>query len=216
MRNIVLALLLANLLVLAWQAWVVPQKSPRKIFGLPQDHLDLVYIPRPKSTKTEDDSILSATPRERCVRIGPFGQESDVLQVRNGLESQGVAVQQLSEQSDIWVGHWVLVKDLVTRENARKTLSDLIANGMQGAYIVAEGEPNISLGVFRKQASVDIVTGKAQALGFVVDTADRFLPGTNHYLEMQLTGTQSLQLGRILEGLGQILHSEPVVCPDPA
>lgn len=221
MRNIALVLLLSNLLLLAWQRWVVPPEQPRGRLELSQDYSDLVYMPRPGSTPAADDPILGTTPltpdsRVRCLRIGPFGRESDALRVRDGLEGGGVAVQQTSEQGDIWVGHWVTVKGLETRENARKALASLAANGMQDAYIVSEGAPTISLGVFRKRASVDIVAGKARALGFVVETTDRLRPGTNYWLDTQLTGTQALPLRLILQDMGQILRSETIACPEPA
>ncbi len=220
MRNIALVLLLSNLLLLAWQRWVVPPEPLHETMPLTQDYSDLVYMPRPGSTPAADDPILGATPltpdsRVRCLRIGPFGRESDALRVGDELERGGVAVQQFSEQGDIWVGHWVTVKDLGTPENTQKALARLAANGMQDAYVVSEGEPIISLGVFRKRASVNIVAGKARALGFVVDTTDRLRPGTNYWLDTQLTGTEALPLRRILQDMGQILRSETIDCPEP-
>ena len=220
MRNIALVLLLSNLLLLAWQRWVVPPEPLHETLALTQDYSDLVYMPRLGSIPA-DDPILGAIPLTpdsvvRCLRIGPFGRESDALRVGDELESRGVAVQQFSEQGDIWVGHWVTVKDLGTLDDTRKTLARLAANGMQDAYVVTDGEPIISLGVFRKRASVDIVAGKARALGFVVDTTDRLRPGTNYWLDTQLTGTEALPLRRILQDMGQILRSETIDCPEPA
>jgi len=220
MRNIALVLLLSNLLLLAWQRWVVPPEPLHETLALTQDYSDLVYMPRLGSIPA-DDPILGAIPLTpdsvvRCLRIGPFGRESDALRVGDELESRGVAVQQFSEQGDIWIGHWVTVKDLGTPDDTRKALARLAANGMQDAYVVTDGEPIISLGVFRKRASVDIVVGKARALGFVVDTTDRLRPGTNYWLDTQLTGTEALPLRRILQDMGQILRSETIDCLEPA
>ena len=58
MRNIALVLLLSNLLLLAWQRWVVPPEPLRETLGLTRDYSNLVYMPRPGSTPAEDDPIL--------------------------------------------------------------------------------------------------------------------------------------------------------------
>ena len=146
MRNVALALLLANLLMLAWQRWVVPPEPSPGTLALPQDYSELVYMPRPGTAVSGDDPILGATPLTpdstvRCLRIGPFGRESDAQRVSIGLENQGAEVSRSSEQGNIWVGHWVTVQNLDSREKAKQALATLAANSMLDDHLKVQG-PN--------------------------------------------------------------------------
>ena len=206
MRNLVLLLVLANLLVLAWQRWIVPPPAADPLQLQAQREAELVLI------KAEPPS--GATPSgagRACLRVGPFATDEQAAAAAAGLRSQGLSATARTEAGEVWVGHWVQVPDLASRAAAAEARDALVAAGVADAYVVrADGDYKISLGVFRERTRAERVARLARGAGFEVLTTDRTRAGEETWLWLEPGETPDL---RALAGPGdQILRSEPAPC----
>lgn len=231
MRNIALGLLLANLLLLAWKSWVVPPdvENPARMVSVDGPQLVLVNSagkagdpvavgPGPDpvaSSVAGPDTDSGAWPQ--CTRIGPFAEVDVADSVRTQLKSADFSVRRSSQVGEIWVGFWVQLVDLKTAENAAGTVDRLINAGLVDAYIF-QTEPtiNISLGVFRSRGGADRVAGMARDLGLKPETTDRYHPGVEHWLTVEIQQGQKFSLSDIKISANSILRTESLPCESEA
>jgi len=208
LKNVVLGLLLANILLLAWKSWVVPSEVADPAGMEPMGGQRLVLL---RDSPAETDPAL---PDEgSCTRMGPFADVEMADAVGGQLESDGLKVRRTSQAGQIWVGYWVQLVDLKTAENARQTKDRLSSAGLPDAYIF-QNEPtiNISLGVFRSRKGAERVAGLAQGLGLRPQMTDRYQPGVEHWLMVESRDGPGLSLRDIKLGSTQILRTEAVSC----
>lgn len=222
MRNIILSLVLANLLMIAWGQWIAPGAvaDPRSFGGRPAAALNpqlVLYGPAkaaPSARPAENQvSIEPVADVSQCERIGPFDSPEPASSIAQQLGQRGLIVDLFNETGDIWVGHWVQIEDLGTAPAARSAVDRLVKAGLNDAYIVrTEPTVDISLGVFRGLAGVDRVMRIAREAGMSPTRMDRFRTGTQHWVSVELRGDQSLELTDLELRGSQILRTETVPC----
>lgn len=222
MRNIILFLVLANVLLLAWERWVTPPDVawPERLASSGEPQLVLA---NPKKTPAVPGSAGNSAPEperspavtaaRRCVRIGPFAEAGTADSIAQQLDERGFNTSRTSEPGDVWVGHWVQLVDLENEQVARDTVNRLVDAGLLDTYIV-QTEPtyNISLGVFRGRKGADRVRDLARGLGFKPETTDRFRQGTQHWINVQLADGQAFDLADIKLDRRPIIRTEDVAC----
>ena len=149
-KNAVLALLLGNILVLAWQRWIVPDE--RSLAVGPGDGRELTLLAAVDPANTPPSG-------PGCTRIGPFADMDMADSVGAQLESDQFKVRRTSQAGKVWVGYWVQLPDLKTADNAARIVERLNEAGLRDAYIF-QTEPliNVSLGVFRSRKGAERVT----------------------------------------------------------
>lgn len=213
LKNVVLGLVLANILLFAWKSWVLPPDAADPAGIEPAGGQRLVLIsdepvvadPVPPSPVSPGDG--------RCTQIGPFADVEMAGSVARQLRTEDFEVRRTSKAGEIWVGYWVQLVDLKTAEKAGETVDRLIGGGLPDAYIF-QTEPtiNISLGVFRSRTGATRVARLAQELGFRPEMTDRFQPGVEHWLTVKSRPEAALSLSDIRLGSTQILRTETVDC----
>lgn len=225
MRNIILLLLLANVLLLAWKRWVVPPDAawPERLASSAQPQL---LLANPETGGAEPENIASsepaaepaqpppiALPEWRCARIGPFAEADTADSIAQQLSGRGFSASRTSQQGDIWVGHWVQLIDLGSEQAAREAVDRLVDAGLLDTYIV-QTEPtyDVSLGVFRGSKGADRVRDLALGLGLNPQTTDRFRQGTQHWIMVRFADGQALDLQDIQLERRQIIRTEDVSC----
>jgi hypothetical protein len=226
LRNIILGLVLANVLLIAWKRWVVPPDAawPENLGSGSDPQLVLANSgkssdesgktdPAPVATQPEQPAVQSFADRSRCARVGPFADDSTADLIAQQLGGRGFSVSRVSARGDIWVGHWVQLLDLKTEQNARQTVDRLVDAGLLDTYIV-QTEPtyNVSLGVFRGRKGADRVSNLARGLGLNPQTMDRFREGTQHWIKIRFRDDQTLNLQDLRLDTRQILRTEDVLC----
>jgi hypothetical protein len=213
LRNIVLALLLANILVFTWNRWVVPPDAeyPDRLGDVSEPQLVLL------SDGSSPEVVVASDPGsedgDRCRRIGPFADIGVADSVAQQLSRIDFKVRRTSKAGEVWVGYWVQLIDLKTLDKARQALNRLTKAGLVDAYIF-QTEPtiNVSLGLFRERRGADRVASLAQDLGLNPETTDRFQPGIEHWLTVELEAAQTLELSEIEFTTAQIMRTENVLC----
>lgn len=277
MRNLFLALLLANLAFAAWQAWVAPPAAGR-VSSSDEPAIRLVAEDdgRVSSAKTDTtpadirapdagaspaaagtpeaaeaaagetdtadsasgasaaaavDSLNSAgvgavpavasltvaaaasSGDRRCVSVGPFGELSDAAAASARLRTAGYEPSQRVGEGDIWVGYWVYLENIPTRDEANEALATLHDNGVAEAYLIP-GEQDgdiISLGVFSQITRAGRLRDEVRDLGFDPAVVDRTRSGTVYWIDVRLGAAQELDFDA-LQSPGRIMRLEQRAC----
>jgi hypothetical protein len=150
------------------------------------------------------------------MRLGPIveGVVADALRAR--LVADGFEALIAAEEGQVWVGHWVQIDGLATREEADRIVTRLTAGGLADAYVLQNQPPfTVSLGVYRDRAKAAAVAATATALGIPPQTTDRFRPGTQFWLSVVVPPGRTLPLEALGQEAGQILRAEAAPCATP-
>jgi len=220
-RNLIMALLLANFLLLAWGRWIVPPDAADATSFGETTEPQLVLIARPGRTDAASSPGVA-----RCFRLGPFSSADAAMAVDTRLSARGLLVNRSSELGKIWVGHWVQILDLPSEEIARQVVKKLVSGGIGDAYIFSrEPTVDISLGVFRGRQGTDDVIRVAHKFGYSPVSTDRFRDGIEHWVEIELSTDRStngsadappdladLRIGQADSGQAQIVRIEEQSC----
>ena len=220
MRNIILPLILANLLVLAWTKWISPGEvaDPMHLAGRdasPRETRLVLYVPARVSADFAESapSLLPAAATRRCQRIGPFDDTERAAAVANQLGGRGLTVDIEQETGEIWIGQWVQIMDLGSAAAAREAVNRLAGVGLKDAYVVrTEPTIDISLGVFRGSEGADHVIGLSRKAGLEPTGTDRYRSGTQYWVNVDSLDARSLDLTEVQGPTSQILRSETVAC----
>lgn len=214
LRNLIMGLLLANVLLFIWGRWILaPEVPDPRVFGDaagPQ----LVLVERPD--RPDRTGRVAVQGDRRCFRLGPFSSIEAATAVSSRLSAKGLPVNRTSESGQIWVGHWVQLPDLPGVEEARQAVKALKRGGIGDAYIF-QSEPtvDISLGVFRGRPGADDVIRIARNLGYEPVTSDRFKDGIEHWVGVETPVDQPPNLADLRVRLAQIVRIDERPCGSP-
>jgi SPOR domain len=245
MRTLCLLLILANILFLAWSKLIdvrvnaLDRAAPRTatqperivLAQEAQDTVDDEDDPIPDTIKevqppaveplgsTERAALGTSADTLTCTTIGPFPDLSQAAQAQAALREAGFEPRQRMEQGELWLGYWVSVQGLPTRDAAERALKTLSSSGITDVYLMPGSEPPnvLSLGVFtdyqRAQRRVDDV----RALGLAPRIDDRKRAGSVYWIDVDLQ-----QPGQIIDSSifrsdpGKITRLEMRMCPEAA
>lgn len=225
MRNVFLALLLANLGFGAWSAWLArpgPSASAVRRAGAPSIMLvselessarETIEAVSRTAPETAAPASSEAAPAERCISVGPFQELAQASAAQGALRDAGYMPTQRVVDGDVWVGYWVHLAGIPTREEAEEILDRLRANGISDSYIVpgTEDEQIISLGVFSEISRAGNVRERVRALGYDPTVADRSRRATLYWIDVAAPGATTLDLDA-LQPPGRINRLEQRRC----
>jgi hypothetical protein len=222
-RNLFLILLLANILLLAWNRWVLPLTPQSPV--LPGAGLAIYPAPEAPSRAATGPGVrsvpeppgpgtLGEVVDPACVQIGPLPAAEAAAELARSLGEQAIAARTVARDTQVWVGNWIQIGGFATQEDAAQARSMLVAGGLTDALLMQEGaEPIISLGVFREKERADRVVEIARRLGYRPISTNRYRPTVEYWLLARLPG------GAISGGAALplprpgILRVESVQCP---
>lgn len=232
MRNLFLALLLANLLFAGWRLWIAPPEVPPRQLKAAGREAELRVIAAPQATVPQGSAsgqvagavagsglaapagaaAPGAAGGASCSRLGPIGDGQFADTLRATLAARGLRATTMVEAGQVWVGHWVQLESVPTREAADRMVARLAAGGLPDAYVFQSQPPfSVSLGVFRDQERADKVAAAAAALGFHPQVTDRYRSGAQYWLFLQ-AAPEAVQLGDLAREPGPEPKVEPVPC----
>ena len=160
MKNLFLLLVLANVLYFMWGMFATDDPQPGVAVV---DESDLgpplqVSVGQGSDTVTSagavlgmgEPSDLEAVVGRSCVTIGPFKVSDDADSAVLEYGNEGMRTAMRSEQGQIFVGHWVQIRNVADDATAKDMLEKLIAGGLNDAYLVRTEDEGlkISLGLF--------------------------------------------------------------------
>ncbi|MEQ1579813.1 MAG: SPOR domain-containing protein [Steroidobacteraceae bacterium] len=171
----------------------------------------------PAELTSAANPVVGAPGELQCVSVGAFRDLAEAVQASAALQTAGYASRQRVDQGDVWLGYWVSVQNLASREAAEKVLADLAQRGISDAYILPGSEPanTLSLGVFNDAARAQRRVEEIKALGYDAQLADRKRAGSVYWLDVDLPAPGALFDAAVLQTQpGKIVRLEFRACPE--
>lgn len=214
MRNLFLSLVLANLLLLAWQFWVAPSSpEPPTSDGSGLTLFRDGQAPVVKSAPGQANPDAAALPTGTCFRLGPLPDYLASQQAARSLADQGIDATPMARDVQLWLGHWVQISGFGAVSAAEAARERLVAGGISDALLMQDGSrPMISLGVFRDRNGADRVASAARKLGFEVSLRNRYRPGVEHWLLVRPRAGQTFLPAELSLAGDRIMRAEPAPC----
>lgn len=192
MRTAFLALLLVNLMYLAWAEWIdVPVLPPNAIAGLPRLRLAREASRSGPAAQAAASGVTDApgTTAAQCISIGPFDNDTDVARATSLLVSQGLPPRQRVAQSPPVRWYWVYLHNPGGAAQIQQLLRHLTKAGIQGAAPLAMGSAlRISLGLFQDEQLAQQQRQLAQQKGFQPVLTERLISQPVYWLDLWVTG----------------------------
>ena len=225
MKNILLALLLANILYFVWGLFsgddnepgieVVDEGDLGPPLSVAQTHRAEVIESVGAVLGSGEPSDLVAVVGRSCVSIGPFSEVSDADSAETRYTSEGMRVSQRSAKGQIFIGHWVQIRNVPSKEESNSMLTVLKDGGLTDAYPVDTDDEGlkISLGLFGNLESAEKIELQAESLGFDADIAPRLKDGTVFFVDIALPPGKGA--AEIVERYGEevVLLRDAATCP---
>lgn len=203
MRTVSLLLILCNALFLVWSQLIDVQINPldrvMTARATPPPRIVLAREvkkePAPAATEqttpVEPAQTAAAQPTpaaQGCTSVGPFANLSEASQAQAALAAVGFAPRQRLEQGELWVGYWVSVQNLETRDAAEEALQKINDNGITDVYLMPGTDPAnvLSLGVFSDFQRAQRRVEEIRALGLTPQIDDRKRAGSVYWLDADL------------------------------
>ena len=201
-RTAVYALLLVNLVFMAWAHFIdVPFEPPVNPADarLPRLVLTSEVPARPATAPQVKVPAIVAPPSEasaptatpaarRCVSIGPFNDLAQETHAMSLLRERGFTPQQRTEEGDIRDGFWVYVGGIKTAADETKTLRALQEAGIADAHAMAAADDGrrVSVGLFTERPGAERRARAVQHLGFSPDIVERHRSGPIYWVDLDL------------------------------
>ncbi len=225
MKNLLLLLLLANILYFLWGLFVdKPVETGVSVvnesdLGPPLD------ISKKKIAEAAisvgavlgrgQPSDLAAVVGRSCVTLGPFKTATEASGALGDYEDQGMRAAVRSTQGQIFVGHWVQIRNIENREAGNAILNKLKEGGLGDAYLVPTEDEGlkISLGLFGEMSRAERVELQAKSLDLPADITPRMREGTVFFVDIGLPPGKGA--GNMIEKYGEdrVLLRDAATCP---
>ncbi len=225
MKNILLILLLANILYFMWSYFVEQEAQPGVVIveesdlGPPLD----VTVGRDSDAVASvgavlgsgEPSALEAVVGRSCVSIGPFRDSTDADSAVLEYSNEGMKTALRSMVGQIFVGHWVQIRDVPDDATANEMLEKLKSGGLGDAYLVRTDDEGlkISLGLFGDLERAEKIELQARSLDLAAEISPRTRDGDVYFVDIGLPPGKGA--GAIMEKYGEdrVLLREKANCP---
>lgn len=225
MKNLLLLLILANILYLMWGMFATDDPQPgvavveETELGPPldvttgQDSASIASVGAVLGSG--DRSDLEAVVGRSCVTIGPFKVSNDADTAVLEYTGEGMKAAVRSTQGQIFVGHWVQIRQIPDQATARTMLEKLKAGGLTDAYVVPTEDEGlkISLGLFGDVERAERVELQARSMDLPADITPRTREGTIYFVDIALPPGRGA--GAIVEKYGEerVALRDAATCP---
>lgn len=225
MRNLLLILLLAN--ILYWMWGMLSNEATQPGVAL----LEASELGPPINVKTERDSAsvasvgavlgsgepsaLEAVVGRACVTIGPFRDNTDADSAVLVYTSEGMNAVLRPTRAQIFVGHWVQIRNVASDEEGNEMLAKLQAAGLSDAYLVRTDDEGlkVSLGLFGDLERAEKIELEARSLDLNPEISPRTRESDVYFVDIGLPPGKGA--GAIIEKYGEdrVLLRDKAKCP---
>jgi len=225
MKNLLLLLLLANILYFVWGMFAEESSEPG-IAVVDESRLGpALNVSTNRDAEavasvgavlgSGEPSALEAVVGRSCVTVGPFKASADADVALTQYAGEGMRTSLRSTQGTIFVGHWVMIRDIADRATGNEILDKLREGGLSDAYLVPaeEGGLNISLGLFGDLERAEKVELQAKSLDLPADITPRTREGSVFFVDIGLPPGKGA--GAIVDKYGEekVLLRDAATCP---
>jgi hypothetical protein len=225
MRNILLALLLANILYYLWGQFVDEPKVTGIVvvneadLGPPLAVEDASNVQAATSVGavlgSGKPSDLAAVVGRACVSIGPFTKGEAAGEALAEYEAEGVWASRRETQGQIIVGYWVQIRDIPDRASGNAMVETLRKGGLGEAYVVDTEDEGlkISLGVFGEMSRAERVELQAKSLDLPADITPRTRDAMVFFVDIGLPQGKGAASIVAKYGEDRVLLRNQATCP---
>ena len=225
MKNILLILLLANILYLMWGLFTEEESQPGVAFVEESDLGPPLDVTAGRDSDavasvgavlgSGEPSALEAVVGRSCVTIGPFRQTEDADSAVLEYSNEGMKTLLRPTRGQIFVGHWVQIRNVEDDAAADEILGQLSAGGLTDAYLVRTDDEGlkISLGLFGNVERAEKIELQARSLDLPAEISPRTREGDVFFVDIGLPPGKGA--GAIIEKYGQerVLLRDAATCP---
>lgn len=223
MRNLLLLLVLANILYFIWEMVIEePPETGVAIVEVSQlgPPLELSRTAQPATSVgamlgSSGQMDLAAVVGRSCVSIGPFTNGPDAQRIFQDYQKEGMRASVRSTEGQIFVGHWVQIRDIPDRETGNQMIDRLVSGGLTDAYLVPTDDEGlkISLGLFGEMSRAERVELQAASLNMAAEIMPRMRETTVFFVDIALPPGRGA--GAMIERFGEdkVLLRAQATCP---
>ncbi len=224
MKNILLALIVANILYFMWGMFTQEPPEPG-IAVVDESELGPPLDVMPGDGQSVESvgavlgsgepAALEAVVGRSCVTLGPFKVKADADSAELEYTGEGMKTDIRSTRAQVFVGHWVQIRDVENQENANEMLETLAAGGLGDAYLVSTEDEGlkISLGLFGDVERAERIELQARSLGLAADIKPRTAERTVFFVDMGLPPGKGASAIVAKYGEEKVLLREAATCP---
>lgn len=227
MKNLLLLLILANILYFMWGMFTTEEPQLGVAIVEESDLGPPLEVTTGQDSDSEtvasvgavlgsgEPSDLEAVVGRSCVTIGPFKVRGDADSASLEYRGERMKTAIRAEQAQIFVGHWVQIRDVPDEATANDMLEKLAAGGLTDAYLVRTEEEGlkISLGLFGEATRAEKIELQARSLGLPADISPRMREGSVYFVDIGLPPGKGA--GAIIEKYGEdrVALRDAATCP---
>lgn len=225
MKNILMALVLANVLYYLWGRFIEEPNESGVVVVNVADLGPPLNVSR--STVAEaatsvgavlgsgKPSDLAAVVGRSCVSIGPFKSNAEAEGAVADYVNDGMRASVRTTQGQVFVGHWVQIRNIPDRDAGNAILEQLRIGGLGDAYLVPTDDEGlkISLGLFGEMSRAERVELQAKSLDLQADITPRMRDATVFFVDIGLPPGKGA--GAMMEKYGEesVLLRDLATCP---
>lgn len=225
MKNLLLMLLLANILYFMWGMLTTEESQP----GVEVVQESDLGPPMDVTTGRDSDAVASvgavlgsgeasamdAVVGRACVTIGPFRDTTDADSAVLVYRSEGMDAVLRETRGQIFVGHWVQIRNVADDTQANEMLATLQNGGLSDAYLVRTEDEGlkISLGLFGDLEGAEKIELEARSLDLPAEISPRMREADVYFVDIGLPPGKGA--GAIIEKYGEerVLLRDQAICP---
>lgn len=225
MRNLLLLLVLANVLYFIWELFaeetpevgvaVVNESDLGPPLAVSRNTVAQAATSIGAVLGAGKPSALAAVVGRSCVTVGPFRTNADANGALKNYERAGMRTGLRTTRGQVFVGHWVQIRNIPDRATGHKMLAKLEEGGLGEAYMVPdEGEGlKISLGLFGEMSRAERIELQAKSLGLPAEMTPRMRETTVFFVDIALPPGKGA--GAMIEKYGEekVLLRDAASCP---
>lgn len=198
MRNLLMLLVLANVLYWMWGRFV-EEPAETGIVVVEESELG-PPLKVNRSTIAEaaasvgavlgtgKPSDLAAVVGRSCVSLGPFKTNTDADAALGEYRADGMRASMRTTEGQVFVGHWVQIRNIPNREEGNAILQKLKDGGLGDAYLVPTEDEGlkISLGLFGEKSRAERIELQAKSMDLPADITPRMRDATVFFVDIGL------------------------------
>lgn len=226
MKNLLMLLVLANVLYYMWGQFV-EEPEPTGIVVVDESELGPPLNVSQSVAEaaasvgavlgSSKPSELAAVVGRSCVSLGPFKTSADAGAALSDYEEEGMRVSLRTTEGQIFVGHWVQIRNIPDRDSGNQMLEKLREVGLGDAYLVPTEEEGlkISLGLFGEKSRAERIELQAKSMDLPADITPRMRTDTVYFVDIGLPPGRGA--GAMIEKYGEelVLLRDRATCPRP-
>ena len=224
MKNILMLLVLANVFYYIWGRYIEDRVETGVVVVETSQLGPLLQLSQPADeagsgfntlSVTSSESNLEAAVGRSCASLGPFKTNSEADVALSEYLSYGMQVSLRKAEVQIFMGHWVQIRDIEDEQTGNQVVGRLQSSGIREAYLVTTEEQGlkVSLGLFEERSRAERIKKQASLMEFVADISPRMRDTVVYFVDIGLPPGHSASTLIRKYGNDMVLLRSQATCP---